>query len=487
MKKISFSCITIVAVMSLFAQQKVEWVSTTQTEQWKTETELRTLETPGKVDVEVRTDKPLQTIEGFGSCFNELGWTSLSVLSANDRESVLKELFAPGFGADFTICRMPVGANDFSVNWYSYDETAEDFDMKNFSIADDMATLVPFIKSAQKYNPSLKLWASPWSPPTWMKYNKHYALKAFPKTIPGNLNTDDYGIDFRGRDNGLDPQQEGKEGTDMFIQEEKYFRSYALYFSKFIEAYRKQTIQIGMVMPQNEFNSAQVFPSCTWTAGGLAKFVSYLGPEMQKLSVNVFLGTVERPNEKLVDTIVNDVHCRSYIKGVGFQWAGKGAIAGIHERYPDLELYQTEQECGNGKNDWKYCKYTWGLMKHYLSNGANAYLYWNTSLKQGGISTWGWKQNSLVSVDTVKKTYKYNYEYYLMKHLSHYIKPGAKRLETVGEFNNLLAFANKDNSVVVVLQNDSDQEKVVHIKLGSKMLSPSLKVDSFNTFLIKCH
>jgi len=472
-------------MMSLYAQEKVEWVSSTQTEQWKSQNEFTTLETNGKVDVEVRRDKPLQTIEGFGSCFNELGWTSLNVLSAKDRESVLKELFAPGFGADFTICRMPVGANDFSVNWYSYDETPEDFDMKNFSIVHDMTTLVPFIISAQKYNPSLKLWASPWSPPTWMKYNKHYALKAFPKTIPGNFNADEYGIDFRGRDNGLDPGQEGKEGTDMFIQEEKYFRSYALYFSKFIEAYRKQNIQITLVMPQNEFNSAQVFPSCTWTASGLAKFISYLGPEMQKLNVNVFLGTVERPNEKLVDTIVNDAHCRNYIKGVGFQWAGKEAIAGIHQRYPDLSLYQTEQECGNGKNDWKYCKYTWSLMKHYLTNGANAYMYWNTSLKQGGISTWGWKQNSLVSVDTVKKTYKYNYEYYLMKHLSHYVKPGAKRLETAGEFNNLLAFTNTDNSVVLVMQNDSDHEKVVHIKVGNKMLRPSLKADSFNTFVIK--
>jgi glucosylceramidase len=57
----------------------------------------------------------------------------------------------------------------------------------------------------------------------------------------------------------------------------------------------------------------------------------------------------------------------------------------------DLPLYQTEQECGNGKNDWKYCLYSWSLMKHYLSNGANAYLYWNTSLKQVGISTWEWQ------------------------------------------------------------------------------------------------
>lgn len=183
-------------VMSLFAQTKVDWITTSQTEQWKEQKGLTTAETSDKVDVEVLLDKPFQTIDGFGTCFNELGWTSLNILSPKDKENIFRELFAPGVGANFTICCMPVGANDFSRSWYSYNETDGDFEMKNFSIAHDMQTLVPFIKSAQKYNPSLKLWASPWSPLTWMKYNKHYALKGFPKTIPNNINPDEYGIDW---------------------------------------------------------------------------------------------------------------------------------------------------------------------------------------------------------------------------------------------------------------------------------------------------
>ena len=72
-----------------------------------------------------------------------------------------------GVGANFTICRMPVAANDFAINWYSYDETEGDFAMEHFSIDNDKQTLIPFIKSAQKYNPEIKLWASPWSPPSW--------------------------------------------------------------------------------------------------------------------------------------------------------------------------------------------------------------------------------------------------------------------------------------------------------------------------------
>lgn len=480
---IGFFLLEMMALLS-FSQTKVEWVSSTQTELWKRNNELAVTPASDKFDVEINPGNTLQIIEGFGTCFNEVGWTSLSLLSVKDRETIFNEFFAPGIGANFTICRMPLGANDFSRDWYSYNETDGDFAMKNFSIANDKETLIPFIKNAQKYNPGLKLWASPWSPPSWMKYNKHYALKSLQKGIT-NVESEEWGIYFTGLDNGLNPDQEGKEGTDMFIQQDIHYKAYSLYFAKFIKAYKTEKINIGMVMPQNEFNSAQPFPSCTWTAKGLAKFISYLGPEMNALDVKIFFGTMERPDEKLVDTILTDMLSSKYIKGVGFQWAGKDAIAGIHKRYPDLTLYQSEQECGNGKNDWKYGKYTWGLMKQYFNNGANAYMYWNTSLIQNSISRWGWKQNSLVSVNPETKTYKYNFDYYVLKHLSHYVKPGAKRLSVSGSFQNLLAFINPDKTIVVILQNENETQATVSLKVGKEMISASLEPDSINTLLIK--
>jgi glucosylceramidase len=197
-----------------------EWFATTQTTQWQKRKDLTmssALDTVSsasdtKWDVEVKVDAPLQTIDGFGACFNELGWTSLSALSDEDKEAILRELFAPGVGANFTICRTPIGANDFSCDWYSYDEMAGDFALKHFSIANDLETLVPFIKSALRCQPKLKLWASPWSPPTWMKYNGHYAAAISASNMPSN---------------GLRPDQVGKEGTDMFIQEDAYFRAYS--------------------------------------------------------------------------------------------------------------------------------------------------------------------------------------------------------------------------------------------------------------------
>jgi glucosylceramidase len=486
----NFLFLIILSSSYLFSQQNVSWVSSSPEKQWVKQSKLLLKKSNVKADVTININQTQQTIEGFGACFNELGWTSLSILSNKDRESILKELFQPNTGANFTICRMPVGANDFSRNWYSYNETDGDFEMKNFSIANDYETLIPFIKSAQKYNQNLKLWASPWSPPTWMKYNKHYACQPVPDISTWSneqLQTtrNNWGVDFKGINNGMKPEQQMHEGTDMFIQDEKYFKAYSLYFSKFIDAYKKEGIKIGMVMPQNEFNSEQVFPSCTWKASGLVKFVSYLGPEMLKKGVDVFFGTMERPNVKLVDTLLTDPLSKNYIKGVGFQWAGKEAIAAVHKQYPNLTLYQTEQECGNGYNDWKYCTYAWNLMKHYLNNGVNSYLYWNISLKDGGRSTWGWHQNSLIIVDTLKQTFKYSYEFYLMKHLSHYVKPNAQKIATSGAFNDLLAFENPDKSIVILINNAENKEKKINIKVNDMTLSPVLKPQTISTILVK--
>ncbi|WP_321374811.1 glycoside hydrolase family 30 protein [uncultured Draconibacterium sp.] len=501
MKILNISLFFLLFCAACSTKTKVEWVNTTPTTQWKTSQLMATTSTEN-ADAEVYTDKTQQVIDGFGSCFNELGWTSLSELSEADRESIMNEFFAPGVGANFTICRMPVAANDFALNWYSYNETESDFAMENFSIENDKNTLIPFINNAKQYNPDIKIWASPWSPPSWMKYNKHYAsssseaeMKRIKHMMSAQVGNDStllaaYQEYFKNYfdpkyQNDLSPENEGKEGTDMFIQQDKYLEAYALYFLKFIEAYRNEGIDIFAVMPQNEFNSAQVFPSCCWTAAGLSNFIgSYLGPVMQELGVDVYFGTMERPNEALIDTILQDPESSKYVKGVGFQWAGKNALPGLNKRYPDLAMFQTEQECGNGKNDWTGAMHSWDLMKHYLNNGVSVYEYWNTSLLEGGVSRWGWEQNSLVVVDAAKKAYRYSYEYYILKHASHFVLPGAKKLETGGEYNDLLAFKNPDCSIIVIAGNQDETSKKVNIKIGDTFISPVLPAQSLNTFKI---
>lgn len=143
-------------------------------------------------------------------------------------------------GLNLTINRMPVAANDFSCDYYSYDEVAGDFELAHFSIANDEETLIPFIQAAQRVNPDMKIWASPWCPPQWMKDNGHYACRTSKAWVESSLSTqkrgaadanmpvppaDDSPLRFRMTpvDNGLDPaQQRLTERTDVFIQEERY-------------------------------------------------------------------------------------------------------------------------------------------------------------------------------------------------------------------------------------------------------------------------
>ena len=158
---------------------------------------------------------------------------------------------------------MPIGANDFSTEAYSYDETDRDFSLKNFSIAHDEKTLVPFIQAALRYQPNLKLWASPWSPPSWMKRNHFYAEA---KAYPGM------------KENGIRPDQIGHEGEDMFIQDPMYFEAYARYFGRYIDAYRAKGISI---------DAHHIFPSLIRRATSFFfRFwtVSYLLPTTPRTS-----------------------------------------------------------------------------------------------------------------------------------------------------------------------------------------------------------
>lgn len=467
MKRTESYLVIITCCVLLFSNQlQAQFITTTEKIYWEKQPSIEPVNYSDSPDIIIDTNKIQQTIEGFGSCFNELGWESLSLLSAKDREGIMKELFSPEIGANFVLCRMPIGANDFALDWYSYNETENDFEMKNFSIKNDKKTLIPFIKNAQKYYPDLRIWASPWCPPSWMKYNKHYASSS-------------------ADNNGLPEDRQGFEGTDMFIQEDSYLKAYALYFSKFIDAYKTEGINIFAVMPQNEFNSAQIFPSCCWTAKGLANFIGeYLGPAMDEKGVEVMFGTMERPNELLVDTIMTNSASKDFITGIGFQWAGKDALPKLYKKYSGIKLYQTEQECGDGKNNWEGAMYSWDLMKHYLNHGITGYMYWNTSLMQGGISRWGWAQNSLVVVNE-DGSFVYTPEYYVMKHASHFVMPGAKKIELEGLYNDALAFVNPDKSIAVIICNKSENAKLLTIKVNNQVYTPSLKANSLSTLLVK--
>ncbi|WP_226016783.1 glycoside hydrolase family 30 beta sandwich domain-containing protein [Novosphingobium sp. FKTRR1] len=422
------------------------------------------------LDVVLRIDQPAQTIAGFGGAFTEKGWQALSALSPARRDAALAALFGAD-GCNFSRCRTPIGANDISRGWYSYDEVADDFALDHFSVANDTETLIPFIQAAQAHQPALKVWASPWSPPTWMKKGGHYAQAP---AWPGQPS------------NGIRPDQLGKEGTDSFKLEDRYLDAYARYFARYVEEYRKHGIRIDTVMPQNEFNSAQPFPSCTWTPEGLARFVPYLGREMDKLGVNVFFGTLERGNAALFEKVMADPAAAKVIKGIGVQWAGKGALPALREHFPDVELWGSEQECGFGTNDWHYARYSWNTLKRYFEHGASVWTYWNMVMPIGGMSGWGWPQNALVDVDTKAGTFRLTEDYWLMRHIAGSVQTGARFIpaESFLGFTDQIAFRNPDGSVVLVASNPISQPLRVRFAIGQRVLTLNLEPDSLNTVVI---
>lgn len=394
----------------------------------------------GEATVEIDVSRTEQEIVGFGCAASELGWKALECLSGADRAAVFDELCRDG---GFTVIRTPIGASDFALDYYSLDDHDGDFAMEGFSIDDDRRALIPLLKEfAARIPPDvLKIWASPWCPPRWMKKTGCYASRP-----PWD----------GGEPNDCPEESRVYEGEDGFNCDEAHFRAYALYFRKYADAMRAEGLPIAWVMPQNEPNSAQPYPSCTWKSASLARFtLDYLCPAMEGSGTSVMLGTIERRSMELPDAVLSDPANRAKIAGAGFQWEGKEALVPVRKRYPDVFLVGTEQECGDGANDYAHARHCWELMCHYFEHGVSVYEYWNIALKTGSVSRWGWRQNSLVSVDPENASFSFNFEYYVLKHLSAFVKRGARRLAAGGDYGDALAFVNPDGSVVVALGNDS--------------------------------
>jgi glucosylceramidase len=462
-------CFSIICFQCKSSKPEIQWVKSNSSAQWQ----LSNIE--GHYDkavneesvIEIFPGKQQQIVEGFGGCFNELGWEALQKISKEDKQQILRDLFHHEEGCKFNICRMPIGANDYAVDWYSHNETPEDFRMDNFSVSRDKQRLIPYIKEAQGINPEIQVWASPWCPPSWMKKNNHYACKSDPLV------------------NDLSPEQSSMEElVSRFIMRPEYLQAYALYFSKFIKAYQDEGINISAVHVQNEPNSAQNFPSCVWKPKDLGIFIAdYLAPQFQSdnLNTEIWLGTIERPQIERVDSVLQYKNVADIVKGVGFQWAGKGAIQKVHEKYPEMRLMQTETECGNGSNDWSAAEHTFNLMKHYFNNGANSYMYWNMVLNETGKSQWGWKQNSMISIDSQTQKVTYNPEFYLMKHFSFFVKPGFHKV--VSSDPNCLAFSSMDELVIIYYNEGQTADK--EFAINKMNFKATVTQKSLNTFVLE--
>ena len=442
----------------------VIWYSSSEQAQWK-QKQHEHASYPATLEADGRT---YQTMLGFGGCFNELGYRALSYLTPADRAALFTELYAKEH-ANFNVCRVPIGANDYAEDWYSLDETPGDYTLANFSIERDKQCLIPYIKEAQTYQPDMVLFASPWSPPTWMKSPAVYNWGKLVQT-PENLS------------------------------------AYAQYFARFVQAYAAQGVNINQIHVQNEPVANQKFPSCMWTGEELRTFIrDYIGPVLREQcpQTELWLGTINAPGcdynrlifdkwatedyDYFANTVLMDEKALSYLAGVSYQWGGKIAIQRTFESWwPRIRLMQSENECGFGDNTWDYALYVWTMMKHYIGNGAESYLYWNPVLEPVGRSTWGDPQNAMVTVDPASRSYTLNPDYYVMKSVSAVVQRGAVRLGMKGAWAaDTLAFQNPDGSLALSVFNPFLSEREVTLRHGGETLRFALEPRSVNSILIR--
>jgi glucosylceramidase len=420
---------------------------------WKTDGALTEV-TAGNADVTVDAASPAQIWEGFGGSFNEIGWSVLSMLSQADRDTAIDLLYGRD-GARFTFGRIPIGASDYALERYTLDETAGDTALAQFSIARDMEKLIPYIKAAQAVKGSIRFWASPWTPPTWMKQGPF---------SPGNVPSPFDGGTFKADDATM--------------------AAFAGYLIRFVRAYAEQGIRIETISPQNEPNYTGTYPTCGWSAATYTTFIGrFLGPAFGDagLTTKIMLGTFNGggSDREIVSSVMTDPGAQDFIQVLGYQWGMRDAVG--RARPFSLPVWQTEHVCGNypwakpfdatmAPNDQAYAVESWGVIRDWIRAGVTAYSAWNMVLDTVGVgidTTRVWPQNALLTVDVATRTLNVTPTFYVFRHLSRFVPAGARVVATRG--GDAVAFKNPDGSVVTVLYNAGSARTMTVAAAGKKL------------------
>ena len=444
-------------------------------------------ESTSNATVTVNDGSASQTWEGFGGSFNEMGWQALQALSQGDRDRAIELLFGTD-GTRFDLGRIPMGASDFAVERYTCDEGGPDTNMEKFTIDRDKKFLIPFIQAALKVKSDIKFWASPWTPPTWMK------------TGPFEAITDDSATTKSNFDSG------------NMSNNDSYLAAYAQYFVKFVEAYKGEGINISLVAPQNEPNYALHYPSCLWSSSVYSTFVSkHLGPALNGKGVDIMLGTLSNSDSGKDVDLGNAAlsAAKSSFKVVGVQW---NVLEKVNSgtSFGGLPVWVSEHKCGNypwnpssgcgesgdscpkynsskAPNDQAYGVESWKYLRNAITKGkVTGYSAWNMVLDTVGNSNdthRSWNQNALLAVDTGAKKLVVTPTYCVFRHFSQFVVPGAKWVATSG--GDAVAFKNPDGTVVAVMYNSGSANNNYVVSIAGKKLQFSMPGNGWATVVNK--
>jgi glucosylceramidase len=407
--------------------------------------------TPGKNSslptITVNEKRFYQKVEGFGATFNEAGMVCLNSLPPGKQKKVFESLFDSVEGSGFTLMKSPIAACDFASAgpWYSYNDTSDDTLMTRFSIQRDLGPngLITYIKRASQFG-KFKIESPMDFAPDWM----YYSLK------PGEKHV-----------------------------QPKYYKALARYYARYLQSYSQSGVHIDYL---NLFNEAHNEWYSNVTYEEIAEMIkNYVVPQLKSdgVSVEIQLGeTSSRPEaiEKF-PAVLDDGVLRRNIQSLtvhGYDWNKFSTLTDLHNKYPDLPIWQTEVCYAMPNNvppgaPTKLPVYEfsdgefWGnMIISDMKNWASAWIYWNMILDENG-GPWlvsvehgdpdNNTQHPVVIIDRTTKKASYTGLYYYLSHFSKFVRPGAVRIESTGGSNglNFVAFQNPDKSIVLNIINNA--------------------------------
>ena len=402
-----------------------------------------------------------QEIIGFGGAFTEAAAVTLHKLPPEKQAELLRAYFDPAAGHGYTLCRTHINSCDFSLGNYAYAEVPGDVALEHFSIERDQQALLPMIQAARAIaGDALKLLASPWSPPAWMKTN-------------GEMN----------HGGQLKP-----EHRDVW----------AAYYCRYIQAYAAEGVPIWALTVQNEPEATQTWDSCRYTAEEERDFVrDHLGPALHRHDLShIRLLIWDHNRDRLFErasVVYDDPRAAQYVWGAGFHWYEHPQrfdnVQRVHDAYPDKHLVFTEgcQEGGPHLGEWGLGERYAHAMLNDLNAWTEGWIDWNMLLDEtGGPNHVGNYCSAPIIADTRTGELLYQSSYYYIGHFARFIGPGARRISCRVSAGDLeaTAFSNADGSLAVVILNRTEAEIAFTLALGDQNLACVSPARSIQTYLV---
>jgi glucosylceramidase len=419
----------------------------------------------GTIYVFVDPRKTFQTFLGIGGALTDASAETFAKLPEARQEELLEAYYDTDRGIGYTLARTNINSCDFSSESYTYVDEG-DGELESFSIAPDLRFKIPLIKRAMAASGDrLTLFASPWSPPAFMKDNN-------------------------------DMLHGGKLRPE-------YFQSWALYYTKFIKSYRNEGVPVWGITIQNEPMATQIWESCIYQAEEERDFLkNHLGPAMAREGLSDVNIIVWDHNRDLIvqraQTIFDDPDAAQYAWGIGFHWYEDWTggtqmydnVALVHRLYPDKHILFTEGTPASfdstGYARWDLGEEYGRSMINDFNSGAEGWTDWNILLdEQGGPNHVGNFCFAPIHADTRTGGLIYTNSYHYIGHFSKFIRPGAKRILAAPSRSMLLstAFVNEDGSVAVVVMNPTSQSGQFYLTVGGSAVAVDSPPHSIQTVI----